>query len=186
MTSQRVKITGTQIDFEHASPRCCCCSNPESKRTYHINLKDIRMIHNTSKQLKIYFFTESFIEIRGLVDSSNTPGLIKDAIVQRRPKQPQTTRYTIPHITNTYKSQTITLNPHHNTVDYKGKGKDTVSFIDSLGSIYSAGSRLEFWSPPEGRPRRDSGDGPEMLVSFPDNRSCLAFKHAIESSRNSF
>ena len=83
-------------------------------------------------------------------------------------------------------SPILTLNPNHNTVDYKGKGKDTVSFIDGLGSIYLAGSRLEFWSPPVGRPRGGSKDGPEMLVSFPDDRSCLAFKHAIESSRNSF
>ena len=198
VSSQRVKITDTQIDFEHASPRCCCCLNPESKTTYHINLKDVRMIHNISDGLEIKFFVgagkseQTSIRLDGFVSSSNTPGLIKDAIVQRRPKQPQTTRYTIPHITNTYKSHTITLNPHHNTVDYKGKGKDRVAFIDGLGSIDMhqggryADSRLEFWSPPVGRPRRGSGDSPEMFVRFFDDRSCLAFKHAIESSRNSF
>jgi len=52
--SQRVKITDTHIDLEHTSPRCCCCLNPESKRTYHINLKDVRMIHNTLKHVLRY------------------------------------------------------------------------------------------------------------------------------------
>jgi hypothetical protein len=154
------------------------------------------MIHNTSKRLRIYYFVgagkskQSAIGLGEFVDSSHIPGLIKDAIVQRRPKQPQTIPYTIPHITNTHKSHTITLNPHHNTVDYEDKEKDTVSFIDRLGSIDmqqgGSDSYLEFWSPPVGRPRRGSGDHPEMSVSFPDDRSCLAFKHAIESSRNSF
>jgi hypothetical protein len=200
VSSQRVKITDTQIDFEHTSPRCCCCLNPESKRTYHINLKDVRMIHNISDGLEINFFVgagkseQSSIMLDGFVSSSNTPGLIKDTIVQRRPKQPQTIRYTIPHITNTYKSQTITLNPDTVSVlvDYNDRF-DYVSFIDGLGSIdmqqgdLLADSRLlRFWSPPVGRPRRESKDYPEMLVRFPDDRSCLAFKHAIESSRNSF
>ena len=195
--SQRVKITDTHIDFEHTSPRSCCCLNSESKRTYHINLNDVRMIHNTSRQLRIYYYVgpgkirQSSIEIRGLVDSSNISGLIKDAIVQRRPKQTQTIPYTIPHITNTHKSHTITLNPHHNTVDYKDKVKETVSFIDGLGSIDMqrscclADSRLQFWRN-DRLPSPDGKNRPEMFVSFPDDRSCLDFKHAIESSQNSF
>ncbi len=142
---------------------------------------------------------QSTIKIRGLLESSNTLGLIKDAIVQRRPKQPQTIRYTIPHITNTYKSHTITLNPNHNTVDYKGKRKDTVSFIDGLGSVDEEGSRLVFWSPPVGRTRvhspggyisnnQDSlfkNDQPEIVVNFPDERSCSNFKLAVVASRDS-
>jgi hypothetical protein len=202
-SSQRVKITDTQIDFEHISPRSCCCLHPESKRTYHINLNDVRMIHKFSEHLIIYYFVgagkskQSAIGLGGFVDSSNTPRLIKDAIVQRRPKQPQTTRYTIPHITNTHKSQTITLNPDtvSLSVDYNGRFV-YVSFIDGLGSIdmqqgvtgdlFAGSHLLRFWSPPVGRPRGGSKDGPEMFVMFPDDRSCLAFKHAVESSRNSF
>jgi hypothetical protein len=196
LKSQKLKVTDSHVDFEHLSlPRCCCClfSNPPTE-TYHIRLKDIRSISyfKHKQQLDINYFKgartnkQSTIKIRGLLESSNSVGLIKDAIIEKRPKQLQTIRYTIPHITNTYKSQTITLNPHHNTVDYKGKEKETVAFIDGLGSIYVQGSnsfadsRLEFWSPPI-----CSGDGPEMTTSFPDDRSCLAFKRAVESSRNS-
>ena len=193
LKSQKLKVTDTHVDFEHLS-YACYCSFPFNRptETYHIRLKDIRSISyfKHKQQLDINYFKgartkkQSTIKIRGLLESSNTLGLIKDAIVQRRPKQPQTIRYTIPHITNT--SHTITLNPHHNTVDYKDREKDTVAFIDGLGSIYMqrsncfADSRLVFWSPPI-----CNGDGPEMKTSFPDDRSCLAFKRAIESSRNS-
>jgi len=159
------------------------------------------------QQLDINYFKgaykkQSTIKIRGLLESSNSPGLIKYTIVQRRPKQPQTIRYTIPHITNTYKSHTITLNPHHNTVDYKGREKDTVSFIDGLGSVDDEGSRLVFWSPTVGRTRVHSpgvgdyncfldndslfkNDQPEIVVNFPDERSCSNFKLAVVASRDS-
>jgi len=163
LKSQKLKVTDTHVDFEHLSlPRCCCCLsfNPPTE-TYHIRLKDIRSISYSKhkQQLDINYIKgartkkQSTIKIRGLLESSNSLGLIKYAIVQRRPKQPQTIRYTIPHITNTYKSHTITLNPHHNTVDYKGREKDTVSFIDGLGSVDDEGSRLVFWSPTVGRTR---------------------------------
>ena len=195
MKSQKLKVTDTHVDFEHLSYACYCFfSFNRPTKTYHIRLKDILSISyfKHKQPFEIHFFKgaykkQSTIKIRGLLESSNSLGLIKYAIIEKRPKQLQTIRYAIPHITNTYKSHTITLNPNHNTVDYNDKGKDTVSFIDGLGSIYMqrsncfADSRLEFWSPPI-----CSGDSPEMTTSFPDDRSCLAFKHAIESSRNSF
>jgi len=196
LKSQKLKVTDTHVDFEHLS-YACYCFFPFNRptKTYHIRLKDILSISyfKHKQQLDINYFKgtrtnkQSTIMMRGLLESSNSLGLIKYSIIEKRPKQPQTIRYAIPHITNTYKSHTITLNPNHNTVDYKDKGQDTVSFIDGLGSIYMqrsncfADSRLEFWSPPI-----CSGDGPEITTSFADDRSCLAFKHAIESSRNSF
>jgi len=129
--------------------------------------------------------------IRGLKKSSNTPNLIKDAIIQRRPKKTQT-MYVIPQITSSFKSTTISLIPETATITYKNEAdwyNDTVAFVDSLGSVekeLSDRTRLEFWSPPVGRYRSGSGDDPEMIVWFRGDESLTTFKEAVEYSRDSF
>ena len=100
-------------------------------------------------------------------------------------------------MTTSYKTSTITLNPVTNTVNYvDSKSKcDTVGFIDEFGSIDKEGPynyydkqhyTLKFWTPPDGRPRNSSGDYPEITATFPDEASCVRFKDAVESGRDSF
>ena len=138
---------------------------------------------------------QSHISLAGIIESSNTPKLIKDAIIQRRPKKTQTKPYTIPNITSTHKSETISLIPENASIVYKNEtaGSDIVAFVDGLGDIEKSGggwfnepSRLHFWSPPVGRPRAGSRDGPTIIVSFPDKNSCVAFGTVAIASRNSF
>ena len=76
----------------------------------------------------------------------------------------------------------------HNTVDYKGREKDTVAFIDGLGSVDDEGARPVFWTPTVGRISRSHYKDvyqPEIVVNFPDERSCIYFKLAVVASRDS-
>ena len=136
------------------------------------------------------------MRVIGFVKSSNTPQIIRDVIIQKRPRKVQRTPYTIPHMTSSYKTSTVTLNPATNTVDYTNsynKMNTLVAFIDGLGSIDKLGPycfnkhcHLSFWSPPVGRPRGGSGDPPYFIAVFPDKESCNEFKDATEASRDSF
>ena len=135
------------------------------------------------------------MRVIGFVKSSNTPQIIRDVIIQKRPRKVQRTPYTIPHMTSSYKTSTVTLNPATNTVDYTNsyRRKNIVAFIDGLGSIDKNGPyffikpcQLCFWTPPVGRPRGGSRDSPYFSAVFPDEESCNEFKDAAEASRDSF
>ena len=199
--SQKLKITDTHIDYEHDARSCPFCCFSFHKVNYNISLSDIWLIRNNPKWQRLDLLyskdgKENFqVSLVGIIESSNTPKLIKDAIIQRRPGKAQTKRYTIPNITSTHKSETLSLISENASIVYKNEtaGSDIVAFVDGLGDIYKSGggwfnepSRLHFWSPPVGRPRACSRDGPTMIVSFPDKNSCVAFGTVAIASRNSF
>lgn len=188
--SQKLTITDTHIDFEHDMDSCCCFFASNSKVNDHISLDHIWMIRNDASHQKLdLLYGETHISIRGLNSRSYTPKLIKDAIVQRRRRKAQTKPYTIPQITSTFGFQSITLLSQNASIICS----DSVIFIDGLGSVKKTGggwfngpSQLEFWSPPVGRERSGSGDGPEMTMRFRDEESCTTFKKAVEDTRDSF
>jgi len=187
--SQKLTITDTHIDFEHDMDSCCCLAS-NSKVNDHISLDHIWMIRNDASHQQLdLLYGETHISIKGLNRRSYTPKLIKDAIIQRRRKKAQTKPYTIPQITSTFGCQSITLLSQNASIVCS----DSVIFIDGLGSVKKTGggwfngpSQLEFWSPPVGRQRSGSGDGPAMTMRFRDDESCTTFKKAVEDTRDSF
>jgi len=193
--SQKLKITDTHVDYEHNATSCCCLSLLSGHKVkHHISLDHIWMMryYAPNQQFDLLTFGkggDKCVSIRGLIKSSNTPKLIKDTIIQRRPRKTQTKSHMIPHITSTFKSETISLIPETNIIDLKNvtKGYFQVAFVDDIGSVdKTAGSTLEFWSPPIGRNRSDSYDSPDMTACFQDDKSCITFKKAVEDSRDSF
>jgi len=200
LKSQKLKITDTHLDYEHSvwdSSNCCYLGQAVIKR-HHISLDHISMIRrnsfepSTGQCLCITYNEDGYnklASIWGLTKTSNTPKLIKDIIIQRRPKKTQTTPYSIPHITTAcMKESTISLIPENASINYKTSNTDLTAYVDGLGSIveHGQGSGLDFWSPPIGRSRGGSGDGPEISAYFPDKTSCSIFKYAVEASRDSF
>ena len=202
--SQKIIITDTHVIYRRSLTRCC-----RSYPYIHcIDLNNIRSIENifmeTTRQFELRLYESDYtwcrIEMIGFNESSETPEIITDTIIQRRLKRAQTTCYTIPRITSSSKYNTICLNPDTLTIDYKetegepsgaylygyGTRTEITAFLDSLGSIDKNSTTLSFWSPPVGRPRRESGDAPEMTAYFPDDTSCTEFKIAAERSRDSF
>jgi len=150
--SQKLKITDDYLDFEHDT-FCCCLPCPPT--VHHISLDKILFISTSDKKsnsLKLSYYKNNNLagivtnmSVIGFVKSSNTPQTIRDVIIQRRPRKFQRTPYTIPHITTSYKTSTITLNPATATVDYTNSYHkiNTVAFIDGLGSIDKR--VLEYW-----------------------------------------
>ena len=194
LRSQKLKITDTHVDFEHYDTSCCF----DFKVNHHISLDHIWLIryYGTIQRLDLLYSkdgnenAQSCVCILGLNKSSNTPKLIKDTIIQRRRRKTQTKRYTIPNITST--SKKINLISENALITYVYHQADScvdmVAFVDGLGDIDKTRERpsLEFWSPPVGRPRSDSDDGPEMTIVFRNDESCATFKEAVEDSRDSF
>jgi len=62
---------------------------------------------------------------------SDTPKLIQDAIISRRPRKTQTKPYVMPNITSTLKYGTVSLIPEDACI----RCGFEVAFIDSLGSV---------------------------------------------------
>jgi len=149
---------------------------------------------------------QSCVQIRGLIESSNTPKLIKDAIIHRRHRKTQTKSYMIPQIiSNLVSFESLLTNTHTSTVSLTSEkalietsepsGYFEVAFIDSLGtcSISSvddlmgkSNTTLQIWSPPVGRDISGSRDYPAMELWFEDDKLCSIFKKAVEDSRDSF
>ena len=208
--SQKLKITDTHADFEYNN--CCCL-----KVKYLMSLDDIWFIHNHisgmdgQRQLQLLYSKDgnenfqSCVQIQGLIESSNTPKLIKDAIIHRRHRKTQTKSYMIPQITSnlvTYES--LLTNTHTLTVSLTSekalietsepRGYFKVAFIDSLGTcsvddsvdMGKSNTTLKIWSPPIGRDISGSRDYPAMELCFEDDKLCSIFKKAVEDSRDSF
>ena len=196
--SQKLKISDDYLDFEQ---------DTYPPTVHHISLDKILLFISTSfyKEslyslvLNLSYYNDVGIvtnmSIVGFAENSNTPQIIRDVIIQKRPRKVQRTPYTIPRMTTSYKTSTVTLNPATASVNYTNINhkRKTVAFIDGLGSIEMRGPydfnkdcSLSFWTPPIGRPRGDSDDPPEFIADFPDKESCNEFKFAAESSRDSF
>jgi hypothetical protein len=183
--SQKLKITNTYVDFEYNN---CCCFKIKSL----ISLDDIWLIRNNVDFLDDHknkfqlYSKDKCVSIQGLNRSSNTPILIKDTIIQRRPKKTQSKPYVIPNITSTLKYGTVSLIPEDACISkfFGLNGYFEVAFIDSLGSVdmnfESRSSILKI----VGDNRSDS-----MTLCFEDDdkdKLCSTFKKAVEDSLDSF
>jgi hypothetical protein len=214
--SQKLKITDTHVDFEYNN--CCCL-----KVKYLMSLDDIWFIHNTisgfgdigrsfEPQLELLYSKDgnenfqSYVQIRGLIESSNTPKIIKDTIIHRRHRKIQTKSYMIPQITsNLVTLESLLTNTHTLTVSLTSekalietsdpRGYFEAAFIDSLGTcsvddsidmMGKSNTTLKIWSPPVGRDISGSRDYPVMELCFEDDKLCSIFKKAVEDSRDSF
>lgn len=207
--TQKVKINGKHLYYEHINPACCCFCCFLDPIKYQIRLEDIRLISFSVwyKKIVISYFKEdnpsiypSTVEIKDFVRTSLTPQLIMNTIETNRPKKLQTKRYTIPYMTQSYKDTTITLNPTTSTIHCTDhfERKTSIAFVDGLGSIHEINegnifnnkiiNELYFWSPPINRDRSGSNDNPEMIAQFPDdnNVSRMEFMDAAIASRDSF
>ena len=209
--SQMLKITDTHVDYEYINGITCCRFVSDLKVNHHISLDHIWLIHYDTELQQLQLRTLNNMDqlslaeiinenthplsIRGLIKSSNTPKLIKDAIIQRRLKKTQTKPYAIPNITSTFGLETISLISENALITYKNEYKnsssDNVAFVDGLGSVIKYEGRefykpsiLQFYKPPVG----DYCDGwsPEFTMWFRDHESCATFRKAVEDSRDSF
>jgi hypothetical protein len=185
--SQKLKITDTYVYFEY---NICCCFKVKNL----ISLDDIWKIrifeYNDNGRKKSFFDlyskTRAF-SILGL-NSFNTPKLIQDTIISRRPRKTQTKPYVIPNITSTLKYGTVSLIPEDACIFYKRLSNSfEVAFIDSLGSVdmtFESGSSILtlYGQPYYSYPTL-------MTLYFEDDdkdKLCSTFKKAVEDSRDSF
>jgi len=121
---------------------------------------------------------------------SDTPKLIQDAIISRRPRKTQTKPYVIPNITSTLKYfGTVSLIPEDACI----RCFFEVAFIDSLGSVdmtFESGSSILRIHPSVDHYRSGSNHNPTpMKLYFEDDdkdKLCSTFKKAVEDSRDSF
>jgi len=209
LKSQKLEISGTTLKMEYSQAEIGNCYD-EKVFKLEEDLKNIRAINlsvNYSSQLwsgamkiighRIVFVKGSYpestrYELFGF-QTDRVPREIRDVIIRSRPTKKQNKSLQIPkiQISGEQNSNLFSVDPEFGSVtaSYKSYEDATTTFVDSLGDIVvpEGPPALQIWSPPKGRPRGGSGDGPELMTyAFATKDAALECKQTLEDIRDSF